>query len=394
MIIYPAEIIEQGEYAILKIVFETDGKEQALWYKLASQYKEFFVTENQDAAVVALLPLAMKNNENIAVKGQISARLHYTLISYLIPALNFTDNDYHIITINAENLNFKRLNEGCFKVATGISCGIDSLSTIATHKKEDKKEYALNYLTYFKAGAHGVFEGRLSEIAFAKGLENAKLYAREVNLPIIVIESNIGEVVRINFQKLHSILQLSCVLTIQKAISVYYYASAYRFDYFNLSNKDTSGWDIVLIQYLQTESLSFFSSVVQYTRLKRTEIISEEPSTYKHLDVCTNSFSAIKINCSQCSKCMRTQLTLELLGKLKLYDKVFNLDVYEFNKDYYIAELLFRDKLDQIDKELLSLLKKKKNIELIHYFIGFRIRIRNRINKNKKKLKVLLFNKS
>ncbi|KAA5822441.1 hypothetical protein FPF71_14955 [Algibacter amylolyticus] len=388
MIIFQSEIELDNSSCIIKTPFEIKGERQNLWYKLPIEYKDFVVTENIDSALVALLPLAMKNNENISVKGQISARLHYTLNTYLIRALNLTDNTYNIINIEAERLNVNQLsNKEGFNVATGISCGIDSFSTIATHGELEKNEYAVNYLTYFKAGSHGIYGGEISNKIFEKGIDNAKKFAKEMNLPIIIIESNIGEIINIGFQKLHSILQLSCVLNIQKGISTYYYASAFRYDYFDISNEDTSGWDIILIQYLQTESLSFFSSVVQFTRLERTKLVANYKPSYNYLDVCLDSFNAKTLNCSKCEKCVRTMLSLELLGKIENYKNVFDLSVYKGVRDNFIGRLLLSKNLNQINQEIYLKLKLNNQIKFKHYVIAINICIFSKFNRFKKNIK-------
>src|SRR5690606_756799 len=109
----------------------------------------------------------------------------------------------------------------------------------------------------------------------------------------------------------------------------YYYSSAYRFDHFKFNARDTSDYDTLILKMLSTESTTFFASAAQFTRVERTEKISAFTTTYKYLDVCTDPpVDSLYINCSQCFKCMRTQLTLELIGRLEEYNKVFNLKIY------------------------------------------------------------------
>ena len=149
-----------------------------------------------------------------------------------------------------------------------------------------------------------------------------------------------------------------------------YYASAYRFDHFNLNKNDTSDWDMMLLKLIETESLSFYSSMSQSTRYRRTEIISNYEPSYKYLDVCTASHVTDKINCSKCEKCLRTQITLELIGKLNRYNEVFNLKVYEQYKDKYIADLVSKKNLNQINQELYLKLNLKGEIKFKHYFMS------------------------
>ena len=126
----------------------------------------------------------------------------------------------------------------------------------------------------------------------------------------------------------------------------------------------------MLLKLIETESLSFYSSMSQSTRYRRTEIISNYEPSYKYLDVCTALHVTDKINCSKCEKCLRTQITLELIGKLNRYNEVFNLKVYEQYKDKYIADLVSKKNLNQINQELYLKLNLKGEIKFKHYFMS------------------------
>ncbi len=366
MIIYPSKIISQGNSCIIKTPFELKGIKNDIWYKLPTEYKDYVVSENQDAALVALLALAMMNEEDIYVEGQVSTKLFYTINTYLIRALNLSDKKYKIIKVEAEKLNDQSFTTHK-AAATGISCGVDSLSTIATHINLEN-DYRIKYLTYFKAGAHGVYGGTIANQIFERGLQHATAFANENNLPIIVVESNIMDVLKINFQSLHTLIHLSCILNLQKLVSIYYYASSFRFDYYELDGFNSS-WDILILDLIETESLNFYSSASQYTRFERTEIVANYEPSYKFLDVCLEPINASLINCSKCEKCVRTLLSLEMIGKIDNYKNIFDLQTYYANKDQYIGELLINKNLNQTNKEIYFKLKQNDLIKIKHYIL-------------------------
>jgi hypothetical protein len=384
MIIYEPKIVIKKNECIIETVYETGGKSDVLWYKIPLEYKDFLVIETVDAALVALLVLAMKNGEDIYVNGKLSAKLYYTLSVYLIDALCLSNSEYSRIRISVQSLSDNVFNDGKI-AATGISCGIDSFSTIVTHL-DIEENYKINYLVHFNAGSHGLFGGEISNEVYNKRLTRIKEYSKLVNLQLIEISSNVADIIKEEFQKLHSIFHLSCILAIQKKISIYYYASAYRFDHFYLNKKDTSDWDIMLLKLIETESVSFYSSMAQYTRFQRTEIISTYRPSYKFLDVCTDSHNAKKINCSKCEKCLRTQISLDLLGKLNKYKSVFDFDIYRAYKDKYIAKLIYKKDSNQINKEIYLKLKLNKEIKLKHYYITMIPSIKNKLYKLKKRV--------
>ena len=61
-----------------------------------------------------------------------------------------------------------------------------------------------------------------------------------------------------------------------------------------------------------------------------------------------------------CAKCLRTQLTLDLLDKLQLYDRVFDNDKYLTMKNSAIVNVLGRRRRDKFSAEIFSLMKEKK----------------------------------
>ena len=146
--------------------------------------------------------------------------------------------------------------------------------------------------------------------------------------------------------------------------------------------------DMLLVPNLSTESTQFYPSALQYTRFERTALISNEPATYKYLNVCVHShLTTNKINCSECYKCMRTLITLEALGKLEEYQQVFDLMKYKKNKNLYLGRVLSRKKKLTLDDELLKFLKdKNQKISWRAYLYSWKIRqyrIRKKIFKNR-----------
>lgn len=380
IILYKPEIIEQGSKTIIKSAYKLDNKTNYLWFSFSSDYKNYLVTENLDAFVVGLLLLAMKRGEDIELKAPISERLYYTLNHYLINALNLANSDFKKIKILATELNSVNLNTSAV-AGTGISCGVDSFATIYNHIN-DPEPFKIKYYTFFNAGSHEEFGGELARKIFQDRLHLVKPFAEECNIDIITIDTNLNEILMMNHEQTHTIRDVACILNLQKLFKYYYYASAYRFDYYKLNKYSQGGYDILSLSMLSTESTNFFSSVSQYTRVERTENISNYEPTYTHLNVCVAPSGTGIENCSICPKCLRTQLTLDLLGKLHLYNKVFNINKYYQKKNWYIGKVLLEKNSDMYCKEIYDLMKVKKyNISLKSYFYFSIIHVKKRIKK-------------
>lgn len=355
--------------------------ENILWFKLDREYKEHLTLENSDAGLVTLLLLAMKNNEDIKVEGNISEKLYYSLKNYVISALNLANNSWKKINIEVKGLNPEKIGNSK-NVGTGLSCGIDSLSTIYSHEEFDRKEFKVNYFTFLNAGSHGEYGGEKARKVFEDRYKLIKKYPTENK--IIKIDSNMNEILMMNHQLTHTLRSIGSILNLQKLFKYYYYASTYRFENYKLENsKDTGNYDILLLPLLSTETLNFYSSVSQFTRVERTEIVSKYDESYKNLNVCiSSSTSGVVENCSICSKCLRTEIALDLLGKLNLYKSIFNLEKYYSKKNKYIGYILFSRKDNVFSDEIYRLLKDKNHkIPLISYIYKYLYKVKNTLNK-------------
>jgi len=369
MIIYSSEIIKYNNFVRVQANYETNIDKGILWYEFPLEYKNYIDLENLDAFFVGLLLLAMKRGEDLYIKGKISAKLFYNITTYLIPALKLSNNEFKFIKIIPDQLNDKNLN--IYRAtATGASCGIDSTATIIDHL--DLDNYSLNYLTYLNAGSHGQWNGEIAQKTYVNRLKKIREFSSKLELPLIEITTNIGEILGHDFQKAHSLRNLSCVLNLQTLFKTYYYASAYRFDFFKLDQNDTSSWDILITRFISTESLDFVSSMSQLNRIDRTKKVSEFKLAFDFLDVCTSPDLKGKINCSQCDKCMRTQLTLDLIGKLNDFDSVFYKEKYYKIKNKFLGKVIATRKNNQINLELYANLVQNKKINLNHYLYALR----------------------
>ena len=315
----------------------------------------------------------MKKCEDIDLKAPVSKRLYYTITTYLIDALNLADPKFKKIKVIANELSSANLNVAS-AVGTGLSCGIDSFAVICDHL-DIEEQYKINFFTFLNAGSHGDNGGEFAREVFHKRLKLFKPYADECNIDLVAIDTNINEILMMPHVFTHTMRDAACVLCLQKLFVYYYYASTYRFDYYELSKDNCQGsYDLLTLNLLSTESISFFSAANQYTRVERTENISNYEPTYRYLNVCVlSSSTGDPKNCSVCHKCLRTQLTLDILGKLHLYDKVFDLNKYRKAKDKYIGHVFALKSSGTYYKEVAELIKTKKykvKLKSYFYFIG------------------------
>jgi bacterioferritin-associated ferredoxin len=347
--------------------YRVNEKNETLWYEVKEKYQEYLTHERVDGFLVGLLFYALKNNYNIEVLGPVSAELIYKLNKYLIPLLSQVYN-YKEIKISSEFMVSEKLSSKN-AVGTGLSCGIDSFSTIYENMvKEEEEGYKITHFTFLNVGSHGDYGGVDSTALFLERAAIAKNCADELGKELILVNSNISEILQMNFQSTNSLRSLSAILILQKLFKVYYYSSSYHIKNFKLSNKDTSYFDVFNMTMLSTENLKFFSSCPTYSRVEKTRMVAEYTPSYKYLNVCVKDGN----NCGKCFKCMRTLLTLEIFNEVQNFSSIFNMEAYNHAKKKYIARVIGNKDYDVFDREIYDeMLKVNYNIPLYSKFAAF-----------------------
>lgn len=369
------EILKTVNGVRVQAIFEVNGEKDALWYEVEEKYGEYLTTERADGFLIGLLFYGMKHGIDIEVEAPVSKKLYYTINKYLVPLISEI-HGYKSIKIHCTDLVSEPLsnNKG---VGTGLSCGIDSFSTIVDHlEKECPDSYQITHFTFFNVGSHGSAGGENARNLFRERAENAKEFANAYGKDLIIVDSNISEVLMLSFQTTHTLRSMSAAVILQKLFGTYYYSSTVHAKNFKLSKDDTAYYDIFNLSMLSTESINLFSSCSTKTRVDKTRMVANFPLSYKYLDVCVIS----KDNCGKCFKCLRTLFTLDLLGEIDKFSSVFDLDAYYSKKHDYISHILANYKSDLFIKEIYDeMLKQNYKIPTDSKISAFNIKVNRNI---------------
>lgn len=350
---------------VLKVAYEIAINENAytLTYNITGEDIET-VPLVCDAVVVSFLVYAVKYGLSFYSKYPISKKLYYNLTKHVIPQMsvaNNTANDMICLDMPVTN----EVYQGDY-VGTGISMGVDSFATIHEYMEDcNLDEYKLTHLVHLKTGAHhgqlGYYNQQTEDELFA--IENAKVrkFCNEQGYKLIVIESNLYEITckefGYGFSSTHTFRNLGCILLLQNYFNKYYYASAINLDKFNLNlNTDTACYEKWVVPYISNDSLEFFSANTNMTRIQKTSYITQFSDTYDNLHVCWHEAE----NCGMCKKCIRTLVTLDVLGVLDKYSKSFDLERYYKNRDIYISEVILMRNMDMSYMEIYKYMIERK----------------------------------
>ncbi|WP_375052844.1 hypothetical protein [Virgibacillus sp. JSM 102003] len=357
----------------IQAYFEKDQNTEALWYEVEEKFSQYLTDETADGFLIGLLFYALKNGDNIEVLAPISQNLYYSINNYLIPLL-VKIHGYKRIRIKCNELIKEPIiSKGA--VGTGLSCGIDSFATIIDHLDDRcPKNYKITHYTFFNVGSHGDNGGEKARKLFKERAEITRKYANEYGNEFISVDSNISEVLQMNFKQTNTMRSLSAVLILQRLFKVYYYSSGFPLKRFRLIKEDTGAFDIFNMSMLSTETIRFFSGCPIMTRIEKTELVASYEPSYKYLNVCYFS----KYNCGKCPKCLKTLLILEIIGKIESYSDVFNLKAYYSNKRQYIAYVLSKRKSVKLSEEIYDeMLVRDFTIPLSSKVISFAYKIKS-----------------
>ena len=337
--------------------FLINNKEFYLKYNI--EYEKY-ISSNYDGPLILALPIAMRNNENLIIKGKVSYKLFHNVTHYLMKIINIMIPECKPINIEVDDFSYSKeynnVGVGC-----GLSCGIDSLCCVQDYYFDiEDNPYKLTHVTNFDAGGSGN-----SSTIFNKRVSNVELYCQETTLNMLKVETNFTTILTGNHITYHVFRNLSIPLFFQKLFCKYYYSSAYSYVDCKITKSDDIAYgDPIVISLLSTENIEFISHGCQYTRPQKTLKVSEKnPLSYKYLDVCVNGTFVHNnntfLNCSTCWKCLRTLTTLDYYKKLHHYKNVFELEKYYKEKDTILKTLNTNDPLQ---REIIELYKNNNKI--------------------------------
>lgn len=346
---------DKGRTQLVAEISETGKQPYELWYETADEYGRYFVSDRIDAFLVALLPYAMQNSLDILSDGTVSEKLELQISKFLMPVLTKYSDVYNEISISIKNKSDLNINEvKC--CATGYSRGVDSFDTI----KETLScgEQSLTHLTFFNVGSHRSTANYTSEQSlelYNKRLSTVKKSSEIFGLPLIDVNSNLGEHLTLPYVTIHHFCSFSAVLALQKLFRIYYYSSGYSIDNFSIHkcDKGSAFYEPLLAELLSTESTTFYISGLNKTRLDKIKSISEFEPSYDNLNVCYYEDK----NCGKCEKCLRTQLELMSIDKLELYKNSFDINKFEQTKDSWSIEYMLKHQNQSNYKEILEQMK-------------------------------------
>lgn len=353
-----------GNRKRLSFTIEINGTEQTLWFEVEDKWSLFLSTDRCDAAVVSILYYAIRFDYSVKLECPISETLYYHLQYQLIPQLHSTDKELHKIVIQADKLAPKyKFSKNA--VGMGMSLGVDSFATLYEYNHTELRELRhrrVTHFTYHQVGAHhGLSRGKQGpntpQKLFEEDLEKVKCFCRQYNYPLIVITSNLDEVIQdsfpfVGFWASYSFRNAGAALLFQRLFSKYYVSSGFNLNEFRCGALWDSGrYDPVTLPLLSTENLCFYRTNQDWNRIKKIRLLSNFPPSYDHLTICMIHSK----NCGTCEKCRPTLLAMDVLGVLERYANSFDIETYRReHRELWLKQLWEEYKRATFIREILE----------------------------------------
>ena len=334
----------------------------SMYFDIRKDYAPMFSTDTYDAFVLVGMYLAMYHHTDLRIRGNMSKKLYKNCTWYIQKILCDFSDVLRPAKIFVEG--FAPTQAKGTLIGTGISCGVDSLSTIYDRfVRESDPDYRVNSLFIFNCGSHGDFGAPHTQIVFKSRVERAIQVADELKLPAVIVDSNLHQFRHDNDKDTVLFLSFySCVLSMQAVIKRYYISSGCSYSSIKDLGRDNSmhhdlatSCDSFLIPLIQTERIELIIDGCQYRRVDKVRNMINWEIAQKYLNVCLIQKGEDSTNCGKCSKCLRTLLTIEILGKLDDFSKVFDIEAYKKESLAYKAR-----SLENVDSEIFY----KENVEL------------------------------
>lgn len=317
----PTVSIEEDR-AIYRVAVEgLDGGDQ-LWFSVPAEYAHM-INARADAAVIALVQVAMRVGRNLTVEGTLTDDVRWAVAGEAQAVLRGTQPILQSVTIDAPDT--APALPRVAGVATGYSAGVDSYAVLQRYllKEGAPEGQRVTHLLYNNVGSHGHAEE--GAMRFHARLTRIRRDAEGLGCPLIDVDSNLDAFYlpnRVGFLSSSTVRNAAVAHLLAQGIGRYLYASSVSYDVVGVRPRaSVAATDPILLPLLSTTALTLTAANTDMDRVQKTALVAELAHAQQHLDVCIGGSG--ERNCGDCWKCLRTMLTLDLLGHLDAFRDVF-----------------------------------------------------------------------
>ena len=322
---------------------EIDNEKKSVWYEVEEEYEKYLCDDRVDPIFVGMLSYAMRNGHDIKSDSYITDEILYQVQETLIPVLS-----QHAKSLKKINIDIKTKKpiKSAGKVGTGCSGGVDSLYAIIRHLDYKIPNFNIDYLCINNVGSFNeCYKDAGIDKVRKERIEKSKELAKEINIPLIVTDSNFYQEIPQNHLLTCTYSSVFAILCLEKLWGKYYYGSVgLDYTHFHIEDNDThpaSHYDLISLDCFSYSGLKIYSDGGGINRFDKLKRIYQSDLYKKYVHVCTTK----EYNCGKCPKCRRELLSLYLLDvNLDDYKEVFDVNYFKTHLDEYF-QWIFEDHL-------------------------------------------------
>ena len=331
-----------------------------IYIEIDANYGGMLVNDTYDPFIFVALYLAMHHKTDLQIRGNVSKRLYKNLTWYAQKILCDYSSDLVPVKIIVDGFAPTKITGTL--IGAGISCGVDSLTTLYDRFiAENDPDYKINALFFFNCGANGNYTESFTQSMSQSRLRRAESLAAELNLPLCFVETNLHQFKFTEPKETFIFFATyGCILALQNAVKRYYVAGSYSYGEVKADDVQYTCHDLAkfcetfFIPLIQTERTELIVDGCQYLRVEKVKKLADWHIAQKYLNVCS-SHTEDSSNCSLCQKCLRTLLTLEILGKLDDFAKIFDVEEYRRESLNHKVFCVMNGDKDIFSREILDL---------------------------------------
>ena len=315
MIIGTPEITSGGGRVRLSALIRPEKRRAApisLWFEFPERYASFLARRNEPFVAAAMAP-AMVWGEDIEVRGPLSPKMAAGAAPYQAVYRGWAPDVYKPVAVRGGEL-LPSPPPPAPAAAASFSGGIDSFFTLLTHGPGTAGPPAdqIGYLLFI----HGADIALADRRTYLTALAAYERLAAELGLELIPAAINFRETAlgdALPWSMSYGGAIIAAALALGGRLTKFYMPSGFGYGY-----PFGHGSDPRLDHWLSTESLEVVHDGSDFGRVAKTRAVASFPPSYERLRVCWARPDGLR-NCGRCEKCVRTMLTLDLLGALPRY---------------------------------------------------------------------------
>jgi hypothetical protein len=287
------------------------------------------LSETGNPWLLAMLPMAASLGEDIELSLPVDALLLENLKGVLAIWREWYP-ELHDVRIDCPVQSYQAPGQvvPATRTAAFFSGGIDSYFTIARRMPENDfgipavgKVDDLLTVWGFDVGVHDEAQFRPLADMLAKS-------AAAIGLNHIIVRTNLRDVIEV-FKKKWGPLTFGVGLAFIGAMLERRFGEIVLGSSYPYGGLMPWGSHPMVDTLFSTSSFRVVHDGASFTRIGKTEIMARLPAAEKSLHVCQ---AAGIENCSQCEKCYRTMIALDILGKKSAFADVFDWSAYDVEK--------------------------------------------------------------